>query len=399
MFKRFMMLLTASMLIVSTTSAQSHPVLPKPEDDVILAYSLYDQLRATEGNLFFSPYSVTIALMMAYAGARGDTATQMATVMDIQDDSIHEEVAYYIDLINTQNNAEATEFEPERIFAVANALWVAQNFTLNPDYPAMLTDFYNATITPTDFVNDPEGSRNLINDTIYEQTRERIENLIPEGVIDEATRLILTNAVYFKANWAYAFKPVDSAPFNLADGSVVDVPSMAVTESFYYVADETMTAVALPYNGWASQMVILMPNDMSAYEAQLAENRFPNLTESNPVRIALTMPKFTFESSFSLSNALKNLGMTDIFDPARADLSGMADADLFLQEALHKAFIAVDENGTEAAAATALVIGVTSMPIEQDPIVVKIDKPFLFYIQDTATQEILFMGRVMNPAG
>lgn len=393
MFKRLITLLVVAMLTLTATSAQT-----PPEDDFVLAYSLYDQLRGEEGNLFFSPYSISIALMMAYAGARGNTADQMADVMGITDDSIHQLIADYIDLINTQNNAEKTEYDPERILAVANALWVAQDFELNPEYPAFLTDFYNASINPIDFVNDPEGSRQHINDTIYEQTRERIENLIPEGVIDEATRLVLTNAVYFKANWAYAFKSLESAPFNLTDGSVVDVPSMNVTESFAYLADDNLTAIAIPYNGWASHMVIVMPNDMSAYEAGIIENGLPNISLFNSARITLTMPKFEYESSFGLSDALKNLGMTDIFNPDLADLSGMADADLFLQDALHKAFIGVDENGTEAAAATALIIGVTSAPIQQDPIVIKIDKPFLFYIQDTTTQEILFMGRVMNPA-
>lgn len=398
---RFFIIL--SLLCVSVASAQTTPAPTSPTDSTAFALSVYDQLRATsEGNLFFSPYSINTAFLMVYAGAGGNTAQQIADVLHINPElaDLHQAVADYTAFIRAQNNADKNDYSPERVFVVSNALWVQQDFALKPNYPKTLTDFYSATITPTDFVNNPEGSRQLINDTVAEQTRDRIQNLIPDGIIDQATRLILTNAVYFKANWAKAFTPLDSAPFNLLDGSVVDVPSMTVTHDLPYLSGDGVTVVAVPYDGWNSQMVIIMPDDFASYEADLLAGGLPNLAGVTFANIHLTMPKFTYESSFGLSDALVQLGMSDAFNPDLADLSGMAEEPLFIQEALHKAFIGVDENGTEAAAATAVIIGVTSaMPQPIDPIEVKIDKPFLFYIQDNVTQEILFMGRVMNPQG
>lgn len=393
----FCLLCVLSLTIVSAREAP----LSKPSESEAFSLALYDQLRNAEGNLFFSPYSINNAFLMTYVGARGDTAQQMRDVLRIivDDETLNQVFADYNAEIIANNNAVKDEYTSERILAVSNALWIQQDFALSPDYPTALTDFYNASITPLDFVNAPDEARQRINDTIAEQTRQRILDLIPDGVIDAMTRLILTNAVYFKANWQNSFRAIESAPFNLLDGTVIDVPAMMADENMAYYAEEGVIAVAVPYAGWASQMVIVMPNDWATYEAGLSENGLPDmLSAPNYVQVALTMPKFTFESSFSLSDALITMGMEDAFNPDVADFSGMADADLFIQEALHKAFIAVDENGTEAAAATAVIIGVTSAPMPVEPIVVNIDKPFLFYIQDTATGEILFMGRVLNPS-
>ncbi|MCL4252250.1 MAG: serpin family protein [Anaerolineae bacterium] len=387
-------------LSLTIVSAREVPLVV-PSDSEAFSLALYDQLRSAEGNLFFSPYSINNAFLMTYVGARGDTAQQMRDVLRIiaDDENLNQIFADYNAEIITHNNAVKDEYTSERILAVSNALWIQQDFALSPDYPTTLTDFYNASITPLDFVNAPDEARQLINETIAEQTRQRILDLIPDGVIDAMTRLILTNAVYFKANWQNPFTPVESAPFNLLDGTVLDIPAMMADKRMGYYAENGVISVAIPYSGGASQMVIVMPNDWASYEAGVSENGLPDmLSAPNYVQVMLTMPKFEFESSFSLSDALINMGMTDAFNPDVADFSGMADADLFIQEALHKAFIAVDENGTEAAAATAVIIGVTSMPMPVEPIVVNIDKPFLFYIQDTATGEILFMGRVLNPS-
>ncbi len=400
---RIMRVLVLSLLcILSLTmvSAQETPP-PAPSDSEAFSLALYDQLRNIEGNLLFSPYSISNAFLMTYVGARGNTAQQMRDVLQItaDDETLNQRFADYNAQIIANNNAAKDEFTSERILAISNALWIQQDFALSPDYPTTLTNFYNATITPLDFIGAPDEARQLINDTVAEQTRNRILDLIPDGVIDAMTRLILTNAVYFNANWQNPFKSVESAPFNLLDGTVLDVPAMMVDKNMAYYAENGVTAVAIPYAGWASQMVIIMPDDWASYEAALSENGLPDmLSEPNYVQVALTMPKFKFESSFSLSEALINMGMTDAFNADVADFSGMADAELFIQEALHKAFIEVDENGTEAAASTAVIIGVASMPMPVQPIVVNIDKPFLFYIQDNTTGEILFIGRVLNPA-
>lgn len=397
---RVFVLCMLCVLSLTIVSAREVPLVV-PSDSQAFSLALYDQLRSAEGNLFFSPYSINNAFLMTYVGARGDTAQQMRDVLRIiaDDETLNQVFADYNAEIIANNNAVKDEYTSERILAVSNALWIQQDFALSPDYPATLTDFYNASITPLDFVNAPDEARQLINETIAEQTRQRILDLIPDGVIDAMTRLILTNAVYFKANWQNPFTPVESALFNLLDGTVLDIPAMMADKRMGYYAENGVISVAIPYSGGGSQMVIVMPDDWASYEAGVSENGLPDmLSAPNYVQVMLTMPKFEFESSFSLSDALINMGMTDAFNPDVADFSGMADADLFIQEALHKAFIAVDENGTEAAAATAVIIGVTSMPMPVEPIVVNIDKPFLFYIQDTATGEILFMGRVLNPS-
>jgi len=397
---RLTLIITLLAMSLSIASAQTEPP-PAPSDSAGFATSLYDQLRLAEGNLFFSPYSINTAFLMVYAGAGGATAQQIRDVLKISatDDDLPQIVADYNKSILLSNSPN--EYITERTLTVANALWLQQDFPLVPSYPDLLQAFYNATIPPMDFTNAPEESRQTINDTIAEQTNDRIQDLLPEGIIDEATRLILTNAVYFKANWAKTFAPLDSAPFTTGDGTVLDVPSMRVENQLVHIINDEFVAVAIPYAGWSSQMVIVMPNDFATYEENLATTGLPNLTHTGNASVnavILTVPKFEFESSFGLSDALITLGMTDAFNPDVADLSGMSAEALFIQEALHKAFIAVDENGTEAAAATAVIVGVTSMmPQPTSPLVINIDKPFLFYIQGNATEEILFMGRVLNP--
>jgi len=400
LFSRLLMMFLVSVWGLSITIAQE-PTPPTPSDSTQFSLALYDQLRLEEGNLFFSPYSISNAFLMTYTGAQGNTAQQMRDVLMITADDarLNQTFADYTTFITARNNALADEFNPERIFSVSNALWTQQDFALLPEYPATLAEFYSASITPMDFIGAPEESRQIINDVIAEQTRDRITDLLPDGVINAMTRLILTNAVYFKANWQNPFNLVESAPFTLADETIINVASMSVRQNMSYLSQDGVVAVAVPYNGYGSQMVIIMPDDIATYEATLAENGLPDMvTNFNYAEVLLTMPKFEFEQSFGLSDTLSAMGMTDAFNPDVADFSGMSDAQLFIQEALHKAYIGVDENGTEAAAATAVIIGVTSAPMPTEPIEVTIDKPFLFYIQDTATGEILFMGRVMNPS-
>lgn len=380
-------------------SAQEPMIIP-PTDSQAFALDLYDAIRAEEGNLFFSPYSINTALLMTYIGARENTAQQMRDVLHIRADDplLNQLVNDYTQLILANNNADKTEYNPERIFTVSNNLWIQQDFALLPTYPQTLTEFYNAQIVPLNFRNDPQGSRQQINDTVAEQTRQRIQDLIPDGIINADTRLILTNAIYFKANWAKKFEDLGDKPFTLADSTVIDAPAMRVLSDLRYLAGDGFIAVAVPYDGYQAQMVIILPDDLTAYETALPQTGLPNVHDARLIPVRLTMPKFEFTRDFSLSDALITLGMTDAFDQNLANFRNIADADLFIQEVLHKAFIAVDEFGSEAAAATAVIIGVTSaMPNPQAPIDIVVDKPFLFYIQDTTTAEILFMGRVMNP--
>jgi serpin B len=228
--------------------------------------------------------------------------------------------------------------------------------------------------------------------------------LIPPGVIDDMTRLVLTNAIYFKAAWLSKFEPTvtQDGPFTLLDGSQVTVPLMVQQSTYAHTSGEGYQAVMLPYEGSRMAMVILLPDreNFAAFEDALDADQFAEIAASmTPGEVVLTLPRFEITSEFSLRDALTALGMTDAFDPALADFTGMADTDddLYISAVIHKAFVKVDETGTEAAAATAVVVGVTSAPMEP-PLDIRVDHPFIYAIYDLDSRSILFLGRVLNPA-
>jgi len=237
---------------------------------------------------------------------------------------------------------------------------------------------------------------------VSDQTQQKILNLLPEGSVQPSTRLVLTNAVYFKAAWAFQFRPEDThdLPFTLADGTPVNVPTMKEVESLGYAETDGVQVVDLPYAGSSLSMVILLPaaGKLDALEAALSPAKLAALLNglSSAQEVTLSLPKFKFTTAFDLNAAMTSLGMIDAFDSAKADFSGMdGQKDLLIQGILHKAFIAVDEQGTEAAAATAVVVGLTSMPV--DNVTVTVDHPFLFLITDRSSGTILFVGRVTDP--
>ena len=260
---------------------------------------------------------------------------------------------------------------------------------------------YDTGLRLLDFINAPEESRITINDWVSEQTEGRIKDLIPQGAIDALTRLVLTNAIYFNAAWLNPFEEnlTDDAAFHLLGGGEVTVPMMSQTESFGYVEGEVYQAVELLYDGGELSMVILLPEmgQFEAFEDSLDSDYVDSILSGVDYgQVALTMPKFEFESEFGLVDTLDNMGMPAAFS-AQADFSGMnGTRDLAITDILHKAFVSVDEAGTEAAAATAVIIGETAMPGE--PVEVTVDRPFVFLIRDIKTDSILFIGRVMNPS-
>jgi serpin B len=251
-------------------------------------------------------------------------------------------------------------------------------------------------------MKDPEQARVTINNWVSDQTQEKIKDLIPQGAINAMTRLVLTNAIYFNAAWQYPFDKdvTSSGDFFLLNGNSVSIPMMRQTESFGYTAGDGYQAVELPYDGRELSMVIILPEQgrFDAFEASLnrplAESIIGGMENKE---VDLSMPRFTYKSDFSLKQVLTTLGMTEAFIPEEADFSGMdGKQDLFVQDVLHKAFIAVDETGTEAAAASGVVVGTTSVPAEI--ITVQVDRPFVFLIRDIGTGAILFVGRVVNPS-
>ncbi len=366
------------------------------------AFDLYQTLQEANGNLFYSPYSISQALAMTYAGAHSETENQMSDTLHfaLSQDGLHPAFnGLDIELSKRGEGAEGKDEEGFRL-NIVNAIWGQQDYQFLPEFLDVLAENYGAGLRVLDFVNAPEESRITINDWVSEQTEGRIEDLIPEGVIDTLTRLVLTNAIYFNAAWQFPFNEDATAdgPFYLLEGGEVSVPMMRQTESLGYAEGHDYQAVELLYDGRELSMVILLPGDgqfetfASAMDYQMIQDIISDFEKQ---QVSLTMPRFEFESEFSLKQALTTMGMPIAFSTA-ADFSGMTgNRDLFIDDVLHKAFVSVDEAGTEAAAATAVVMTLTAVP--GPPVEVTVERPFIFLIRDIETGTILFMGRVLNP--
>lgn len=367
------------------------------------AFVLYHAVRGQGENLILSPYSISLALAMTYAGARGDTERQMADTLHFalpQDQLAQAFNAFDASLPHASGTGSRDE---EFRLNVANALWGQEGYPFRAAYLDLVSQNYGAGLQFADFMADPEAARQRINTWISDQTQERIQDLIQEGVLTTDTRLVLTNAIYFKASWAMQFDPnlTQDGPFTLLDGSQVTVPMMAESEHLGYVAGDGVQAVVLPYVRDRMAMMILLPEreQFDAFESDgFTADEFSTLLDGIAWQeVVLTLPRFEYEAKFGLADTLKGMGMVDAFNPDLADFSGMSDQrDLFISDVLHKAFVKVDETGTEAAASTAVVMGVTSAPMQ--PVEVHVDHPFLYLIYDQQTGAILFMGRVLNPA-
>lgn len=373
--------------------------------DTDFAIDLF-QVAAGDGNALLSPYSVAAALTMTYAGARGDTAQEMRSVLHLAlpDDRIHD-ARNELDLRITAEPAvpEGADGEPFAI-RVANSLWGQAGYPFLEEFLALLAENYDAGMNLVDYVAAAEQARQTINAWVEEQTEGRIVDLIPEGVITDLTRLVLVNAIWFKASWATPFDPdrTRDGPFRLLDGGDVTVPLMHGNLRLPYADGDGFQAVRLPYAGDASMLIILP--DPGRFEQMVDRLSASDLdairrAESEHV-VELSMPTFEFRSQLQLKPALHELGMVAAFtDPALpdgADFTGIIEArQLLIHEVVHQAFIAVDEEGTEATAATAVIIGELSAPT---PVSVSIGRPFLFLIEHRATGELLFIGQVTDPS-
>jgi serpin B len=284
---------------------------------------------------------------------------------------------------------------------IVNAIWGQKDYTFLSDFLDVLAENYGAGLRILDFINETEQSRLAINKWVSDQTEGRIEDLIPQGAIDALTRLVLTNAIYFNAAWEYPFNGNMTAdgPFHLLDGGQVSVPMMKQTETFGYTEGEGYQAVELQYDGNELSMVILLPEagNFDSFEEGLQAQQVDDIISGlQDTRVTLTMPQFEFDSEFSLKDTLPEMGMPIAFSD-EADFSGMTgNRELFISDVIHKAFVAVDEAGTEAAAATAVIMKLTAVP--EPPVEVTIDRPFIFLIRDIETGAILFVGRVLNPS-
>jgi serpin B len=368
------------------------------------AFDLYQAVREENGNLFYSPYSISMALAMTYAGARGETEQQMADTLHftLPQDRLHP--AFNALDLELASRAEGTEGQDEEGFQldIVNSIWGQSDHSFLPEFLDVLAKNYGAALRLLDFENAPEESRQVINEWVSDQTEGRIKDLIPQGDINTWTRLVLTNAIYFNAAWSHPFEKEQTrdGTFHLLDGSQVTVPMMRQTEYFGYTEGDGYQAVELPYTGEKVSMVILLPaaGRFEEFEKPLDAERVEAIVKDFvQTNVALTMPKFEFDSSFQLADTLAGMGMPDAFSPEAANFSGMdGTRDLFIQDVIHKAFVSVDEAGTEAAAATGVVIGITAAPAS--PVEVAVDRPFVFLIRDIETEAILFVGRIVDPS-
>lgn len=374
------------------------------DGNTAFAFDLYQVLRkAGTGNLFYSPYSISQALAMAYAGARGETETQMAATLRflLAQEALHKAFNGLDQALTSRGQGAAGKDGKGFRLNIVNAIWGQQDHPWLPAFLDTLAENYGAGIRLVDYVKDPEAARVRINDWVARQTEQRIKDLIAKGMIDQMTRLVLTNAIYFNAAWQVPFNKDATAPgsWTLLDGSKITVPMMTQSENLGYASGNGYQAVELPYSGGELSMVIMLP-DAGRFEefegrldAALLDQILDDITYQ---QLRLTMPKFKFEGEFSLGDILSALGMPIAFSDS-ADFSGMTGKrDLCISEVLHKSFVAVDEAGTEAAAATAVIMRLTSMPAEPRPVAV--DRPFVFLIRDVETGAVLFLGRVLTPA-
>jgi serpin B len=369
------------------------------------ALDLYQRLVEEHSgeNLFYSPYSISLALAMAYAGAQGETAEQMAETLHyaLPQDRLHPAFNALDQALTSRGEGAAGKDDEGFRLNIANAMWGQENYGFRDAYLDRLARNYGAGLRVLDFANAPEKARAQINDWVSEETEGKIEELIARGSITPLTRLVLTNAIYFNAAWAEPFSESQTAegPFRLLDGDEVTVPMMRQTTSLGYAEGADYRAVELPYDGRELSMVLVVPDKggFEGFERALDSQRLPAIIEEIAYRqVALTMPTFEFEAGFGLNGALKALGMPIAFSD-EADFSGMTGSkDLFISDVVHKAFVSVDEEGTEAAAATAVEMAESAMP--EEPIEVTVDRPFVFVIRDIETGTVLFVGRVVDPS-
>ena len=401
MIKRlfWLVLLTVSIIGVGQTNAEDSKMIKKMvQDNSAFALDLYKQLQTAKGNLLLSPFSISAALAMTYAGARENTAGQMAVTLHFTaaPDRFHQTLGQLISQLNSVQKETDVELK------VANAIWAQKGYLFLDEFIRIVQQSYQSELNQADFTTAAEAARQAINSWVEQQTNQKIKDLIQPGVLNALTRLVLVNAIYFKGFWESQFKPAVTRDldFWLSADTKFKIPLMHQKHKFGYWENEWLQVLEMPYKDKSLSLVVLLPKEktgISDLEQKLTLENM--LTWQNNLRtreVIVFFPKFKLESEFSLSEILAAMGMPDAFDPGRADFSAMVGKkELHISAALHKAFVEVNEEGTEAAAATGVVVSMTS--IAPSPPTFKADHPFVFFIRDNASQSILFLGRLTDP--
>lgn len=361
----------------------------------------YGALRGEAGNLFFSAPSLRQALGIAAFGAKGDTAKQMQSVLRVDADA---------NAMADDAKRETTDFDAAKgnaTLAIANRLWADKTFTMSPTFTGYASKAYGAPLANVDFLRQPDQARQTINGWVAGKTNDKIKDLLPPGSIQSSTPLVITNAIYFKGNWASAFQKSatrDQAFF--VDGkAAAQVPTMHQLASFKIAQKDGAKMLEMPYEKSDLAMDILLPDakdGLPALEDKIVSGKLGTWTSAlSHAKVDVSMPKVTFSWGGSVKRQLQGMGMTDAFDRDRADFTGISSRQespkLWIDNVIHKAFVAIDEVGSEAAASTAVIFARETASVEPPPVAFTADHPFVFVIRDTKHDRILFMGRVTNP--
>jgi serpin B len=358
----------------------------------------YKQLMGSGGNLILSPFNIATALSMALAGARGQTAEEIRSVLRLQPDPNYDAaLGALLAGLTKAGNAEGNELH------AANGLWAQKGFAIQPAFENTLANNYHAPLTPLDFQANPEAARSQINRWTEEQTKAKIKDLLPPGSLDAQTRLVLTSAIYFNAKWQVPFTAArtEAAPFTVPGGAATQADFMNQTARFGYAETPSAQILEMRYAGGAMAFDVLLPTAVAGLpglEKSLTPESLTGWLGSLTTRnVQVSLPKFRAESQFSLRKTLSAMGMPTAFT-GKADFSGIDPRrGLAISEVVHKAFVDVSERGTEAAAATGVIMRTLAMRMPEQAVVFRADHPFLFLIRDTGSGVVLFIGRLMNP--
>lgn len=395
---RFVILASAACLLAATPVSKKDNAIAEHNNQ--FAFDLYKKvILQKDKNVFFSPFSISTALAMTYAGANATTADEMQEALHFEANTsvFHGRYHAYLERLESsaKDNIELN---------IANRLWGEKNFEFKKDFIEINKSAYASPLSSVNFIEQPKASRNRINKWVEQQTKDRIKDLLAPGMITTDTRLVLTNAIYFKADWLHSFSKSStrSRAFNLSDQSVKDTDFMHQQRVMGYIETSKYKSVRLPYSGDKQSMIVVLPKqhtDLEKIETSLNQKVIDEVLKARPTLVELALPKFKITEPLGLSSFLKQMGINQAFDVS-ADFSKMStEGDLFISDVVHKAFIEIDESGTEAAAATAVVMSLESTSVTPAPIPKQFiaDHPFVFFIVDNETEAILFMGRIMDP--
>ena len=361
------------------------------------AFDLYGKLKETDGNLFFSPYSISTALAMTYAGARNETEKEMAEVLRFPSD----QDVLHSSFSELQTHLNAVQEKGHVLLSVANSLWAQEGYPFLDSFIDLNKKYYGAGLNLVDFATKTEEVRQTINIWVEDKTRQKIKDLIKPGMLDPSTTLVLCNAIYFKGDWLKQFdeKKTIEASFRVSPEENIKVPMMNLKSEFKLAKSDGVSALELPYSGDELSMIVFLPNDvggMKELEEKLTDGNvekwIKTLSASREKEIMVSLPKFKVTCEFELADIFSKMGMPHAF--RGADFSGMTGSrDLFIGRVIHKAFVDVNEEGTEAAAATAVMM---ERALHM-PLVFRADHPFVFLIRENKTGSVLFIGRITNP--